>query len=324
MRRVHSRYVRRVVDQPIGGRRVTIGLHVRRFRRTFAEQALTLAARSARRTAPLDGMLRDVALSLGGRPGARFAARRGTAVSRTTLIRLVRALPEPEIAAPAVLGVDDFALARGRRYGAVVVDLERHRTVDLLPERTAEAFAAWLAAHGQPQIICRDRGGDFATGGRRGAPHAVQVADRWHLLRNVGDALERVLGRHRTALRAAAAVGSDAPAESPVPAAPPDEPPPEPDRLARYAEAVALRAEGWSVSAIGRRVGASRPTVRKYVYVAARLGLVRGDRRRGEAAWEELARAVAARVAQRRPLGAAAADVAAFEGYLAERVGRCG
>jgi transposase len=284
-RRVHSRYVRTVADQPIGGRRVTIRLHVRRLRctrrecprRTFAEQAPALAARSARRTVPLEAVLRDVALSLGGRPGARFAGRRGTAVSRMTLLRLVRALPEPAVAAPAVLGVDDFALARGRQYGAVVVDLARHRVVDLLPERTAEAFAAWLAAHGQPEIICRDRGGDFATGGRRGAPGAVQVADRWHLLRNVGDALERVLGRHRVALRAVvvdadpaatpstATGANDARAEPPPPAAPPAEPPPEPDRSARYAEAVALRAEGWSVSAIGRRIGASRPTVRGWL-----------------------------------------------------------
>jgi transposase len=292
-RRVHSRYVRRLSDEPIGGRRVAIRVRVRRFRctrpdcarRTFAERIPTLAARSARRTVPLDDHLRDLGVTLGGRPGARFAARRAIRTSRTTLIRLVRATPAPAVTTPEVLGVDDFALRRGHRYGTVVVDLERRRPVDLLDDRTAATFAAWLGAHGAPAVVCRDRGGAYADGARQGAPDAVQVADRFHLLRNAADVLERVLTRHGAALRAtveddeheghpgeggcadAAAAQVSAPASTAVA---PRAPRPRQDRYrVAHEAAVALLARGWSVRASAREVGLARATLAKYLRAGA-------------------------------------------------------
>lgn len=294
----HSRYTRRIADQPIGPRRVTIQLQVRRFRcrqptcrrTTFAEQIPTLAKRYARRSVPLQHLLEDIGLTIGGRPGARFAARRTIQTSRMTLLRLVRALPEPVPAAPTVLGVDDFAVRRGHRYSSVLVDLERHRPVDLLPDRTAAGVTQWLQRHGPPLIICRDRGGDYARGARQGAPNAIQIADRFHLLKNVGDAFERVLGRHGTALQAAVATE---PALTPaarhaVPAepvaAPVSDPPAVPDpapaapsaaeqrraaRRARYDRVVGLAQQGESVSAISRGVGLTRLTVRKLLRAGA-------------------------------------------------------
>ena len=277
--RVHGSYTRRIADLPLGRRRVTIILQVRRFRchdptcgrRTFAEQTPALVAPYARRSVPLQALLGDLALTLGGRPPARFAERRTIAISRIAPLRLLRTLPEPVVTTPPVLGVDDFALRRGHRYGTILTDLERHRVIDLLPDRTADTFAAWLREHGSPQIICRDRGGDYASGARQGAPEALQIADRFHLQKNSSDVLERILARHPAALRAAVTdaraktVSDDSTAPAPADDPPMHTEPRRARRLARYEQVIALRQDGWSLTEIGAIVGLSRPTVRKYV-----------------------------------------------------------
>ena len=284
-RHIHSHYVRQVVDQPIAQRRVLIHYSVRRFRcravgcprGTFVEQCPQLAPRYGRRSVVLEAQMQDIGVTLGGRPGERFARRRGTPISRMTLLRLVRRLPLPAAGAPTVLGVDDFALRRGHRYGTVLVDLQERRIVDLLPERTAETVVAWMAERVSPEIVCRDRGGAYAEAARQAAPAATQIADRFHLTRNGRAVLERVLARHPGALRAASAGDEEG-------AAPQDVPPlPLTDsetgattatarrasRQERYAETVALHRAGWSITAIAAKLGLARPTVRKYVHAAA-------------------------------------------------------
>jgi hypothetical protein len=103
-----------------------------------------------------------------------------------------------------VLGVDDWARKRGCTYGTILIDQERHTVVDLLPERTATALAGWLWEHPGVEILCRDRAGAYADGARRGAPGAIQVADRWHVLVKLREALERLLTRKHAAVRVAA------------------------------------------------------------------------------------------------------------------------
>jgi transposase len=207
--RIHSHYARHPADLPWGGHTVRFVLHVRKFfcltatcpRRIFTERLPEVVAPSARTTVRLTALLRAIAFALGGESGARLAQRIGIAASPTMLIAMIRRTPGAPCLSPQVLGVDDWAQRKGIRYGTALVDLERHRLVDLLPDRTAETLAQWLAPHSGITVIARDRRGAYATGVRQGAPEAIQVADRWHLLSNWHEAIERVFNRYRSAIK---------------------------------------------------------------------------------------------------------------------------
>jgi transposase len=292
--RVHGGYARMVADGAAGGRPVLIVLQVRRFRCrnpecpavTFAEQVRGLSERYRRRSVPLTAMLAGFGLELAGRAAARLAGTLGIAVHPATVLRLVAAAPEPEVtAAPEVLGVDDFALAKGQVYGTVLVDMRTADVIDLLPDREAASFEAWLKAHPGATVICRDRAGNYAEGARAGAPDAIQVAGRWHLWHNLAEYAEKTVAGHRGCLKGQpAGDAGDAGGDAPGPADTLEQEPPglaaqvpegfldacgRERRLVRrtrdrYAEIHRRLDAGESLSAISRVTGLDRKTVQRF------------------------------------------------------------
>jgi transposase len=208
--RVHSSYVRTVADVPWAGRGVRLEITVRRFfcdnvncaRRIFAERLGAELPAYARRTCRLIEALCTLAFAAGGEGGARLAHTQGLAVSPRTLLRLLYVFPLPKTAPARVVGIDEWAWKKGRSYGTILVDLERKQPVDLLSDRDAESVKAWFETHLGVEIVVRDRSGLFADGARRGAPAAMQVVDRYHLVKNLVEALERFFLHKRAVLKA--------------------------------------------------------------------------------------------------------------------------
>jgi transposase len=279
----HSTYVRRPADLPSLGQGVRLAVHVRRFycqnarcaRRTFAEPFRGLLDPHAQCTRRLAAAQRRVAAQVGGEAGARLLAALAMPSSADSLLRLVRRAPLPVRRTPQVLGVDDWALKRGRTYGTILVDLEARHVVDLLPDRSSHALAAWLRPRRPVAVIARDRSTEYARAATMAAPHARQVADRWHLLANVRELAERWLMSVYPRLRQLPSL-----AGAPTAAASPgrrDHPFPQTAAERQQSAASAARwravydevrrrhAAGEPIMGISRTLGVAHGTVRRFV-----------------------------------------------------------
>jgi transposase len=269
------------MDVSCAGRLVRLSVHVRKFRcqagacpqKVFAERLSDYVRPWARKTVRLVEVLTALGMAVGGRGTETVAPRLGLRVSDQTVLRLLSrrpAAPEPRV---GVLGVDDFAFRRRRAYGTVLLDLEQHRVIDLLPDRSQLSFAQWLQRHPEVRLISRDRGGDYAAGATLGAPQAEQIADRFHLLQNAGEVLERCLTRHQAILTQAAQALVPADAVARTTKRTPAEQSHKQERRATrqqtYARVVALQQQGVSSVQIAKQLGLARGTVLKYVRAAS-------------------------------------------------------
>ncbi|AUY54580.1 transposase [Streptomyces sp. CB01881] len=294
--RVHGSYLRFPADLPSSGRRVVLALRVRRFacpdrscpRRTFVEQIEGLTRRHGQSTERLRSSVAAVGLALAGRAGERMVQLLGLRGSRSTLLRRVMELPDQPVGAPTAIGVDDFALRKGHVYGTVIIDAITHRVLDLLPERDAATLGPWLADQPQVEVICRDRASAYAEAADMAAPQAWQVADRYHLWRNLTQAVERTVLDHRSCLHSLPVIESEPEPqwETPVLAdsgADEDEKPAPSGRMAdrrsaHHALVHELLEHGMSMREVARHLGWSRNTVRRYAH-AARWQDMMKDRR---------------------------------------------
>jgi len=299
----HSAYVRSVADLPWADVSVVWRYQVRRFycdnpactRRTFTEQMMSFIPPHARRTARLHHVQQAYGFALGGEAGARLAAAQHMPISPDSLLRWLRQTTDPAVTAPRVVGIDDWALRKGQRYGTLVIDLEKHKPIALLPDRTTETVATWLQTYPTIEIVARDRATAYGEAIAQGAPQATQVADRWHLLQNLREAVQRFLERHHAALKQipveperpaplpSSSVETHLPTvratlppdvrEPPVPAPPhsPRRQPPtgiQPSRNQRFANFQAVKrlaAQGETKHAIARKLHLHRNTVSRYV-----------------------------------------------------------
>lgn len=264
---------------------VRLELHVRRFfcrnqecpRSIFTERLPQVVAPYARRTTRLTDLLSLIGFALGGEAGKRVVEGIGLATSPDTLLRLIGLAQEPAIAVPRVLGVDDFSFRRSRIFGTILVDLEKRIPIDLLPDREAETLEKWLQSHQGVEIISRDLAGSYAQGAKKGAPKARQVADRFHLLKNLGENLEGFFSGQKEALKEAIQSAS-APSAKPVTVSAPwhtgmtkqqeaKSQQQHQERVERYHKIYDLSKKKVDVANIARQVGMSRRSVYSYLHM---------------------------------------------------------
>src|SRR6266568_1804475 len=207
--RIHSCYQRMVADLPCVGRNVILALTLRKFvcgtstcpRKIFTERLPGLVESYARMTSRLIALLQAIALVAGGQKGTRLADRFAIATAPSTLLRHLMQLPAPLTRAVRVLGVDDFAWKKRFTYGTILVDLERRKIIDVLADRESATVEAWLHEHPEVELVVRDRGKEFTKAATLGAPQAQQVVDRFHVVKNLSEVLQEILGHCRAEIR---------------------------------------------------------------------------------------------------------------------------
>jgi transposase len=279
---IHSYYRRKPLELPCAGRSIRLLLCVKKFfcriescpQRIFTERLPELIEPSSRLTTRLRTLVQAICAAFNAKGGARLGEQLGIHFTRETFLRSLHLLSTPPVGTLKAVGIDDFAWKRGKRYGTVIIDLETHQLIDILPDREAESVKQWLAAHPEIEIVSRDRAGAYADGAAQGAPQALQIADRWHVCKNLGDAVQDYLVRKKIQMPPSSSPNVTTEQVAAVCApTPPLEPGP-----CRYAsqekcerkqvivdQVKTLHKQGYSAREIAASLHLARNTVRKYL-----------------------------------------------------------
>jgi len=278
-KRVHSHYKRVLADLPCMGKQVRLLVRVCKFfcdaatccRKIFAERLLPFIEPWARVTARLFEIVQIIGLATSGMLGVRVTERLGIKTSWMTIIRRIMALPEKPVEQVLEVGIDDFSFRRGRKFAAILVDMQSHEAIDMLPDRKAETAKAWFQEHPEIQKVSRDRGGEFASAAREGAPQAAQSADRYHLHDNLVKAAELTLVRCRKELRKVMKAGEKGSIAienwKPAPSKTAERAriARHEEKHARYEQVLELKARGLPYLEIASRVGVCVRTVQRWL-----------------------------------------------------------
>ena len=300
-KRIQSRYTRTLRDLPASGRPVHLVLHVRRFycqestceRKIFAERFPALTLPRVKFTLRLQEALQEMGFELGGEAGARLGKKLSYPGSPDTILRLVKRAELPTASAPRVVGLDDWSWKRRLRYGTLICDLESHHPIDVLPDRSVETVSDWFEKHPSVEIVSRDRSSEYAAAIRKGAPQALEVADRWHISKNLVESVQTLLARCRAEIRRGLPI-SGRPGQETQETEPTLEEEKRPARsrgeeqarlarraqkLDRYEQVLELHDQGFTAADIGSRIGISGRTVQRWLAHGS-FPEARGRRRR--------------------------------------------
>ncbi len=266
--RIQSRYRRTLRDLPSSGRPIRLILHVRRFfckesacaQKIFTERLPDLCRPHAQRTKRLQEALCRLGLKMGGQAGADTCQEQGLSGSRDTILRLVRRFSQPAESSPRVIGLDDWAYKRRLRYGTLICDLERGQPIDLLPDREVSTVEAWLKKHPSIDTVSRDGSSEYASAIRKGAPHAQQVSDRWHLVKNLAACVSVQITKTLAQLRRTKELR---PAQTP--AVQQTQQARRAERMARYEHILELQKHGMKSGEIARTLGMSQRTLQRWI-----------------------------------------------------------
>ena len=198
--RVHSWYIKKVQDLPIQGKKVLLLIKRRKMlcdnpecsHRTFVERFNLVEPKRIRSKSPDDEIL-NLCKNMNANSAAKLLRNHIAMVGKSTLCNMLKKEISIHKSGVTLVYLDDFALKRRKKYGTVMVDLITGKIIDMLPSRDPKDVTAWLEKYPHIKLCSRDGSQSYAKAIKDAQFECIQMSDRFHLLRNLTDAVKRQL-----------------------------------------------------------------------------------------------------------------------------------